>query len=222
MLFSNWKYIFKQEMSSPSNSEISPLSSPVRASDSLSNGVVNTNIPPLSLSQNSTQPYSTVTDEGPGTTNEHGFTIYSTNSVGTLVLQDEDEAVSDGGVRLFPHAALKDYGSMKSFDAVVHEAPISSSGSSSSSLSTMRMIEPELVKGDDDNVLKKIVDEETPLIGGKQSTSTDEGRDGKPKFLMGISEKEFWFIFTGILIVNFVSRSCARHVTLGFLTIVRI
>ncbi|RPB27224.1 MFS general substrate transporter [Terfezia boudieri ATCC MYA-4762] len=62
-------------------------------------------------------------------------------------------------------------------------------------------MEPELVQ---DNVLKKIIDEETPLIGGKQSTGTSGGGDAGSKFLTGISEKEFWFIFTGILIVNFV------------------
>lgn len=192
-------------MSSPSNSEISPLSSPVRISDGRRN---DTNIPPLSLLRNSTPPsrqYDPATDEDADTINEHGFTVYSRDSAGTLIIQDEDEATHEGGVGLLPHAVLVDYGSIKSPGAVVHSVSISSSGSSSSSLSSMRMMEPELVQ---DNVLKKIIDEETPLIGGKQSTSTSEGGDGRPKFLMGISEKEFWIIFTGILVVNFVSPSC--------------
>jgi len=153
----------------------------------------------------SSEPYDTVTDEV-DTINEHGFTVYSKNSVGALGFQDEDGATYEGGVRLFSHATLADYGSVKS-GAVAHEVPISSSGSSSSSLSSMRTMEPELVK---DNVLKRIIDEETPLIGGKQTTSTSTtggGGDTRPKFLMGIGEKEFWFIFTGILIVNFVSLS---------------
>lgn len=190
-------------MSSPSNSEISPLTSPVRASDSRSNDAVTTNIPPLSLSQNSTPPSKAdggATD-GADTINEHDFTVCSKKSVGTLALQDKDGATHEGGVRLYPHAALADYGSLKSSGVVAHEVSISSSGSSSSSLSSMRMMEPELVK----DVLKKIIDEETPLLGGKQSTCTNGGVDSRPKFLMGIGEKEFWFIFIGILIVNFVS-----------------
>lgn len=78
-------------------------------------------------------------------------------------------------------------------------APVSSGSSSTTDLSSMGRDEL-----DQDNVLRKIVDEETPLIS-KDSYARQLGSGRTSKFLMGLSEREFWIIFTGILIVNFVS-----------------
>lgn len=116
--------------------------------------------------------------------------IFSTEDVIETLPPDEQSQFSK---RVF------DYGSFKS--PLVRADPVSSGSSSTTSLSSLGENLPTAVH---DDALRKMIGEETPLLMGGKCGEEAPGGVKKTKFLMGISEKEFWFIFTGILIVNFV------------------
>lgn len=92
-------------------------------------------------------------------------------------------------------------------------AALISSGSSSATLCSIVADNPG-----QGGFLDKKVTEETPLIT-KISDCHEEVIITKTKFLLGISEKQFWFIFMGILITNFVGSSPPRKRPLTGLTI---
>ena len=129
---------------------------------------------------------------------QQAFAINASTNGETLVIEE----AGSGQEPVITQPPIGTLGFASEVMPVVHAQPLSSSSSSSSSLSSM-------CSDDDfgrDNALAKIADEETPLLFKKPMggvAGVDE--EGKTRFLMGISEKQFWFIFTGILVVNFVS-----------------
>lgn len=94
----------------------------------------------------------------------------------------------------------------------VNSAPISS-GSSSATLCSILVD-----SSGQSNFLDKKITEETPLKT-RTPDCYDEGAIIKTKFLLGVNEKQFWLMFTGIMIVNFVGSSPSSKCSLPDLTI---